>query len=218
MKSPLWRAPECTPRCMTLHSTKSWLTTAVKSTQCYLCCLPLVLLSLSFTRLAVSPPPTTSTKHCHWTIADSAQMTSEIALFPPSPRTHVTDVVVAESGLHARIERDVPLAIELTARHSLFLPLFIFLSEKAAEQCRRRSECFVAAGCIRSRYEDSMICFSDESFSASVAGFDVQSPLRSVPIWRVASICIFCVILAEMWEMQSRRAADRRPHGSQYPI
>ena len=58
---------------------------------------------------------TTSTKHCHWTITDSAQMTSEIALFP-LPCTHMSQLLFGREWLHAQINRNVPLAIELTVR------------------------------------------------------------------------------------------------------
>lgn len=68
-------------------------------------------------------PLTTSTKHCHWTITDSAQMTFEIALFP-LPCTHMSQMLFGSEWLHAKIKRDVPLAIELTARGFAFLPLF----------------------------------------------------------------------------------------------
>lgn len=139
-------------------------------------------------------------------------MTSEIALFPPSPRTHVTDVVVAESGLHARIKRDVPLAIELTARRSLFLPLFIFFGRKRLRtNAEGEVSVLLQAGCVRSRYEESMICFSDESFSASVAGFDAQSPLGLYQFGGAHLFVFFVVILAEIREMPFREAADRRP-------
>lgn len=122
-----------TPQCMTRQSSKSRPTKAVKSTQCYLGCLPLVVLSISFTHPAASPSLCfiqTSTKHCRWTITDSAQMTSEIALFP-LPCTHMSQMLFGWEWLHAKIKRNVPLAIELTAHGSALLPLFIFLSEGA---------------------------------------------------------------------------------------
>lgn len=75
--------------------------------------------SLSFCFIQTSP------KHCRWTITDSAQMTSEIALFP-LPCTHMSQMLFGWEWLRAKIKRNVPLAIELTARRSALLPLFIF--------------------------------------------------------------------------------------------
>lgn len=92
-----------------------------------ICCLPLVVPSLSFTRPAAFflSLPQTGTKHCHWTITCAAQIISKSLRFPSRARARHR-CCLADSGRTPKIKRDVPSAIELTVRSSVSLPLFIF--------------------------------------------------------------------------------------------
>lgn len=130
-----------------------------------MCCLLLVVLSFSFTRLAVFPPLTTSTKHCHWTITDSAQMTSEIALFP-LPCTHMSQMLFGWEWLRAKIKRDVPLAIELTVRSLVFSSIIHFCWRAQSYVDWEAAVWFLCSSMVHSPYYQPgqcIICSSDES-------------------------------------------------------
>lgn len=125
---------------------KLWLTNTVKSVLCYLCCLPLVVISLSFTHSAfffslhqaqniVTGP----------SLTDWAQMKSKIALFP-LPCAHMSQMLSGGVWRHARIKHDTPLAIELTAHRSALLPLFVCVGGR--EITRPEKEVICAAECI----------------------------------------------------------------------
>lgn len=117
---------------------KLWLTNTVKSVLCYLCCLPLVVISLSFTHSTFFFSPHQAQNIVTGpSLTDWAQMKSKIALFP-LPCAHMSQMLSGGVWRHARIKHDTPLAIELTAHRSALLPLFVCVGGR--EITRERSD------------------------------------------------------------------------------
>lgn len=122
---------------------KSWLTNAVKSTQCYLCCLPLVVLSFSFTRLTVF---LLNIKHRILSLDHHWLGWNDFCncFVSPSLHTHVTDDVWLSM---AACQNQAWRVISNWDGCVVFLPLLIFVGECRVMQTEKL-QCLVVAGCI----------------------------------------------------------------------
>lgn len=178
---------------------KSWLTIAVKSTQRYLGCLPLVILSLSFTRLTVFLPnikhKTLSLDH-HWLGSNDFWN----CFVSPSLHTRVTDVVWwSMAACHNQAWR----AISKWSGCSWFALSFIIHFCQRVRSNVGEVAVFCCSRVHLPHYEPGQSCCSDESSSAYVAGLDPnKTSLMVFTKFGQMLLFVVCMIECNIWKTE----------------